>query len=82
MTYATAYSEDQPPPKKGPVRQSVAANKAPSAAGKKQALSKKKQREVGGLCHSYPFMDTADKCRRKFQPSLILSHSSTGAISQ
>jgi len=46
MTYATAYSEDQPPAKKGPVRQSVAASKAPSAAAKKQALSKKKQREV------------------------------------
>jgi hypothetical protein len=48
MTYATAYSEDQPPPKKGPVKQAGTAGvkKAPSAAAKKQALSRKKQREV------------------------------------
>jgi DASH complex subunit DAM1 len=60
MTYATAYSEDQPPPKKGPVKQAGTAGvkKAPSAAAKKQALSRKKQREV----HYFMWTLSDDPC--------------------
>jgi hypothetical protein len=49
MTYATVNSEDQPAAKgkgKAPVVKKTAAG---VAAAKKQALSKKKQREVGCL---------------------------------
>jgi hypothetical protein len=50
MTYATVNSEDQPAAKgkgKAPVVKKTAAG---VAAAKKQALSKKKQREVSWLC--------------------------------
>jgi hypothetical protein len=55
MTYATAYSEDQPAPKakaKAPVGGvKKVQTAAGTAAAKKQALSKKKQREVSSHMH-------------------------------
>jgi hypothetical protein len=50
MTYATVNSEDQPAAKgKGKAPAVVKKTAAGVAAAKKQALSKKKQREVGCL---------------------------------
>jgi hypothetical protein len=53
MTYATVNSEDQPAAKgkgKAPLVKKTAAG---VAAAKKQALSKKKQREVGCLSRGF-----------------------------
>ena len=52
MTYATVNSEDQPAAKgKGKAPVVVKKTAAGVAAAKKQALSKKKQREVGSCIH-------------------------------
>jgi hypothetical protein len=52
MTYATVNSEDQPPAKgKGKATVVVKKTAAGVAAAKKQALSKKKQREVSSQWH-------------------------------